>query len=104
MKEKENCHPRILLLVKISFKNKGNIKSFSDILKAKRIHYWWATTKNMFKRMFLKQKKIDTWWKPEQQKESNTLEKGQLLLQICNISSLYLNLSLKDMSFKQKQK
>ena len=49
---------------------------FSDILKAKRIHYWWATTKNMFKRMFLKQKKNDTWWKPEQQKESNTLEKG----------------------------
>ena len=45
-------------------------------MKAKRIHYWWATTKNMFKRTFLKQKKIDTWWKPEQQKESNTLEKG----------------------------
>ena len=36
-KRKKNCQPRILFLVKISFKDKGNIKSFSDILKAKFI-------------------------------------------------------------------
>lgn len=35
LRKKHNCHPIILYPVKISFKNKGKIKSSSDIQKSK---------------------------------------------------------------------